>query len=64
MCSSDLMNVNRDGDLGNLYAWKPPEPCGCYFEFKTTGATSCAACDTSNPCSGTDVCRYGYFEAY
>ena len=58
------MQVNRDGDLGDIYAWKPPEPCGCYFDFKATGTTSCTTCDDATPCSGTDVCRYGYCEAY
>jgi hypothetical protein len=58
------MQVSRDSDLGNLYAWKPPEPCGCYFEYKATGATTCQACDETNLCSGSDVCRNGFCEAY
>jgi len=58
------MNVARDGDLGPIYAWDPPEPCGCYFDYSATGATSCATCDETTPCSGTDVCRFGFCEAY
>ena len=55
------MEVQRDGDLGEIYAFTPDEPCGCYFEFKATGATTCSACSTSNPCaSGT--CSFGYCE--
>lgn len=54
----------RDGDLGEIYAYVPPEPCGCYFEFKATGVSSCDTCDDANPCSGTDVCRNGYCEGY
>lgn len=58
------MRVNREGDVGPVYSWAPSEPCGCYYDFQTTGATTCAACDTNNnPCSGTDVCRFGYCEA-
>lgn len=57
------MHVKRDTDLGPMYAWESDEPCGCYFDFKTTGANSCTACDETTPCSGTDVCRLGYCEA-
>lgn len=57
------MEVWRDGDLAPIYGRIPDEPCGCYFEFKATGATSCATCDDANPCGGTDVCRNGYCEA-
>lgn len=55
------MHVQRDGDLGDLYAWEAPEPCDCFFEFSATGATECTACDDSTPC-GTGVCRFGYCE--
>ncbi len=58
------MQVQRDGDLGPIYAYEPPEPCGCYYEFKATGATTCATCDATTPCGGSTVCRNGYCEAY
>lgn len=58
------MDVWRDGDLGAIYANPAEAPCGCYFEFTATGATSCTACDDSNPCGGSSVCRYGFCEAY
>lgn len=57
------MNVQRNGDLGPIYAYHPAAPCGCYFDFKATGSTTCTSCDDANPCS-TGVCRYGYCEAY
>lgn len=56
------MTVARDGDLGPIYARTPDEPCGCYFDFRVTGATTCEACDDANPCSGAAVCSYGYCE--
>lgn len=57
------MRVQRDGDLAPIYAYRPEEPCHCYFDFRATGATSCETCDDSNPCaSGT--CRNGYCEEY
>lgn len=58
------MEVQRDDDVGPVYAFAPEEPCGCYFDYSTTGETSCSACDDSTPCSGTDVCRNGFCEAY
>ena len=61
---SCAMRVNRDGDVGPIYAWEPAEPCGCYFDFQTTGATTCDVCDDATPCSGTNVCRFGYCEAH
>ena len=57
------MSVKRDTDMGPMYAYEPAEPCGCYFESATTGASSCSSCDDDNPCSGTDVCRLGFCEA-
>jgi hypothetical protein len=38
------------------------EPCGCYFDFKTTGASTCAACTDDSTC-GAGKCRHGYCEA-
>lgn len=58
------MQVTRAGDLGPLASYAPSNPCGCYYEFKAQGSTSCTACDVSNPCSGSSVCRNGYCEAY
>lgn len=58
------MRVSRTTDLGALASFAPANPCGCYYEFKATGATTCTACDASNPCSGSSVCRFGYCEAY
>lgn len=58
------MRVTRTGDLGALASYAPANPCGCYYEFRAGGSTSCAACDASNPCSGSNVCRNGYCEAY
>jgi hypothetical protein len=58
------MHATRDTTGGSIYAVEPDAPCDCYFDFSTTGATSCDSCDDSNPCSGTDVCRLGFCEAY
>lgn len=57
------MNVDRDGDSGPLYSYQPDEPCGCYFEFKATGSTTCQACSSNADCTGSaKTCRLGYCE--
>ncbi len=57
------MHVWRDGDLAPLYSFQPDEPCGCYFEAKATGATTCKACKTNSDCDASNpTCRYGYCE--
>ncbi|MBS2022957.1 MAG: hypothetical protein JST92_11135, partial [Deltaproteobacteria bacterium] len=56
------MRVTRSVEGGPLSLYAPAEPCGCYYDFKTSGATGCTACSSGSPCaSGT--CRYGYCEA-
>ncbi len=67
------VEVSANADTGEM-SYQPPEPCGCHFEFVTTGATQspyCKACNPSNvnadcnPEGGTSaypVCRYGYCE--
>jgi len=37
--------------------------CGCYFDFKTTGRTSCKPCGSSTDCPADhSACNYGYCE--
>jgi len=59
---SCAMKVQRSAEGGDLSLYSAPEPCGCYFDFKATGATTCTACSSSTPCA-TGVCRHGYCEA-
>jgi hypothetical protein len=57
------MNVWRDADNGALYSYQPSEPCGCYFEKKATGRSTCATCTQSSECpSSSPVCRFGFCE--
>lgn len=56
------MHVTRTDDIGPLYASEPAEPCDCYFDYATTGATTCDTCDDANPCAD-GVCRNGFCEA-
>lgn len=59
------MNVWRDTEIGPLYSQAPAEPCGCYYEFRATGESTCDACVGSEDCSTAGrVCRNGFCEAY
>jgi hypothetical protein len=58
------MQVARDGLLGAIRSEAPVAPCTCYFESKT-GGTSCHTCTAGgHECSGTQVCRNNFCEAY
>jgi hypothetical protein len=64
------MRVQRIGEVTPTsveYSYLPPEgSCGCYWESQT-GTTACASCTGtgSGTCpSATQVCRYGYCEAF
>jgi len=56
------MKVQRSVEGGEITPATIAEPCSCYFDFKTTGATTCTACTDNTPC-GTGMCRHGYCEA-
>jgi len=57
------MQVQRDEDLGPISSFQPEEPCGCYFDARATGRTSCEECETDDDCPSSDpVCRFGYCE--
>lgn len=63
------MEVGRAYDLGPIYSYQPDEPCGCYFDDRVSGSTTCTACTgdegTAGTCPGTggaNVCRHGFCE--
>lgn len=57
------MNVWRDEESGPLYSMQPDEPCGCYYDFRSTGTSACESCGSDDDCPGeAPVCRYGYCE--
>ena len=57
------MTVWRDEEVGPLYSLQPDEPCGCYYEFRTTGASDCTECAGDEDCpSEAPVCRHGFCE--
>jgi len=54
------MQVWRDDEIGPLYSRQPDAPCGCYYEFRATGETSCAEC--TDTCDAGGTCRHGFCE--
>lgn len=58
------MNVWRDEEVGPLSSYQPDAPCGCYYDFRTSGASSCTTCATDDDCpTASPVCRNDYCEA-
>jgi hypothetical protein len=56
------MKVVRNGEMGD-FSSQTGLQCGCYFDFKTTGKTSCTACMSSSDCpSDHSACNYGFCE--
>jgi ABC-type phosphate transport system substrate-binding protein len=61
---SCAMNVQRKTELGDISAYTPSAPCGCYYDFKSNGSTTCTACSKDTDCAGSaGLCRFGYCEA-
>lgn len=58
------MQVWRDDEIGPLYSRSVDGACGCYYEERATGETSCTPCETDDACGAeAPVCSYGFCEA-
>lgn len=58
------MRVSRTEELGALSSSQPAYSCGCYFDARTTGSSTCQACEGPGDCpSDAPSCNYGYCEA-
>ncbi|WNG56362.1 hypothetical protein F0U59_17525 [Archangium gephyra] len=58
------MKVKRSMEMGPLSTYSTDSRCGCYFDLKANGATSCKACAGPADCpSSAPACNYGYCEA-
>ncbi len=57
------MHVKRTEELGPLASIQPAKSCGCIFEKRASGTTSCVTCTNVTQCpSGTVDCNFGYCE--
>lgn len=62
---SCAMQVTREGVVGPISSYAPEQPCGCFFEYAATGASSCSACSADADCGATSPkCRFDFCEAY
>ncbi|MBC8072723.1 MAG: hypothetical protein IAG13_30665 [Deltaproteobacteria bacterium] len=58
------MTVWRDEEVGPLSSYQPDAPCGCYYDFRATGASTCTTCTSDDDCPrASPVCRHDYCEA-
>ena len=58
------MKVGHAAD-GTLLPFAPPAGCGCLFDLKTTGFTTCHACAGPADCTGSaPACNFGFCEAH
>jgi hypothetical protein len=56
------MKVVRTGE-GSDFKPQTGLQCGCYFDFKATGKTSCQPCQSGSDCPASrSACNYGYCE--
>jgi ABC-type phosphate transport system substrate-binding protein len=59
------MKVKREAEIGPISKYTDAAPCGCYFEQKATGSTTCTACNSADgtACASGGVCRHKFCEA-
>lgn len=57
------MSVWRDEEVGPLVSHQPEAPCGCYYDQRATGMSTCDVCTVDDDC-GADAptCRHGFCE--
>lgn len=55
------MQVQRDGQAGDLRLYAPAEPCGCFFEDRVGAGGACTACTGAEQCGG-GRCVLGFCE--
>jgi hypothetical protein len=60
---SCAMKVNHTSELGALSAFKPAFGCGCFYDAKVNGKSTCTVCAGPAECpTSAPACNYGYCE--
>lgn len=55
------MRVTRTGEMGPLASYAPQASCSCYYDYVSTGATSCQSCTQQADCpTSAPVCNLSY----
>jgi hypothetical protein len=61
---SCAMRVKREEEMGPLSPFQPQFSCGCYYDSRVNGRSSCPACAGPSDCPATlPACNYGFCEA-
>ena len=55
------MKVSRTAEMGD-FTDRSGFACGCYYDFMTTGKTSCQTCTLAEDCPSAQSCNYGFCE--
>jgi len=59
------MRVTRTVELGPLASYAPPGSCGCYFDYVSTGQSSCTPCAKTSDCPrSAPVCNQSFPVAF
>jgi hypothetical protein len=58
------MRVKREQEMGPVMSHQPQFGCGCYYDSRVNGRSSCSACAGPADCpSSRPACNYGFCEA-
>lgn len=63
-CAMKVQRIDEVGTDGGNFTLRSPNDftCGCYFDSKTRGSTTCLGCATAEDCPNQSPCNYGYCE--
>jgi hypothetical protein len=57
------MRVRRDQEMGPMVSHQPQFSCGCYYDSRVNGRSSCTPCAGPGECPSTrPACNYGFCE--
>ena len=57
------MRVKRDQEMGPLMSYQPQFGCGCFYDSRVNGRSSCQACAGPADCPASrPACNYGFCE--
>lgn len=59
------MRVTRTSELGPLASYAPPGACDCYFDYVSTGQSSCTTCARASDCpASAPVCNLSFPQSF
>jgi hypothetical protein len=57
------MRVRRDQEMGPMVSFQPQFGCGCFFDSRVNGRSTCQPCGGPGDCPAAQpACNYGYCE--